>query len=277
MEEQRCDLHIHSNFSDSDATVESIFREASEKKIFCLSITDHDTVENVNQARTYSKAYNVGLIEGIELSAQHQDTEIHILGYFSDAENSDLKKELVFLKKLREERIICMAEKLNSLGVFVDVKELFTDMRGAIPTRLHLGLYLLRKKHVSSLRQAFSKYLSPGKPAYKSRFKFSVREAIEFIKKFGGISFLAHPHIIPYQSWIEEFISLGVNGLEVVYHNMSQRKKILYEGIVQKNKLLRSGGSDAHGSYKEFTQIGSVTVPYDWANKIKECLKTLTT
>jgi len=277
MEEQRCDLHIHSNFSDSDATIEDIFKEAFGKKIFCLAITDHDTVEGLEQARIYSKAYNIELIEGVELSAQHNDAEIHILGYFSDVENDQLKKELLSLRELRERRIIWMAEKLNSLGVLVDIDELFLNMRGAIPTRLHLGLYLLRKGRVSSLRQAFSKYLSPGKPAYKSRFKFSVKEAIEFIKKFGGVSILAHPHMISDQSWIAEFVSFGVDGLEIAYHNMPQAKRILYDGIIQENGLLKSGGSDAHGSYKEFTQIGAVTIPYSWVSRLKGCLETLNT
>jgi len=101
---------------------------------------------------------------------------------------------------------------------------------------LHLALYLLEKGKIKTLRQAFEKYLSPGKPAYRSRFKYSVEEAIQFIRKFGGLSFIAHPHVIPDQSWIEEFISLGVDGLETIYPTMSPAKRLLYKEMAIKFK-----------------------------------------
>jgi hypothetical protein len=76
--------------------------------------------------------------------------------------------------------------------------------------------------------------------------------------------------MIPNQSWVEKFISFGVDGLELVYPNMSQQKHNFYQEMILKHKLLRSGGSDAHGSYKEFTQIGSVTIPYAWVLDMRE-------
>jgi predicted metal-dependent phosphoesterase TrpH len=265
-----CDLHIHSNFSDSDMDLESIFTQASAKKLRCIAITDHDTVDAIGPARLYSKTHNIELIEGIELSAQHEEVEIHILGYFIDSENKKLRDELANIKELRRERLLDMATVLNSLGVKVEKDELLSKIVTNMPTRLHLGLYLVEKGITKSLREAFKKYLSPGKPAYKARFKYSVKEAAELIKLCGGLSFLAHPHMIPNQSWVEKFISFGVDGLELVYPNMSQQKHNFYQEMILKHKLLRSGGSDAHGSYKEFTQIGSVTIPYAWVLDMRE-------
>ncbi len=273
MPDKKCDLHIHSVFSDSDAGIESIFEEASRKKLACISITDHDNIDAVVAARDYSKAYGIELVEGIELSAQHRDVEVHILGYFIDSDNLKLKSELSHLKELRRKRIIWMAEKLNSLGVAVDTEEMFSRIRDSIPTRLHLGLYLVGKGRVSSLREAFRKYLSPGRPAYRARFKYSVKEAVDLIKECGGLSVLAHPHMLSDQSWIDEFINVGIEGLEVVYHSMSQAKSRLYKSITEEKGLLKSGGSDAHGSYKEFTGIGAVSIPYAWVEEMKRCLK----
>lgn len=268
-EDRSCDLHIHSNFSDSDADLENIFRQAQKKKLNCIAITDHDTVEGIKEARLYSKAYAVELLEGLELSAQHKDTEVHILGYFSDLDDSALGKELAPIKVLRKERLLWMADKLNSLGIAVDKDELLSLVGDAIATRLHMGLYLLKKGRVASLREAFRKFLSPGKPAYKGRFKFSAQEAIRCIKKYGGVAILAHPHIIPDQSYIEELISFDIDGLEVVYPGMSPDKSSFYKNIVIKSGLLKSGGSDAHGSYKEFIEIGAKTIPYSWVEDIK--------
>ena len=268
--DSRCDLHIHSVFSDSDSDLESIFAQARNKGLRCLSLTDHDTVDGVAPAMNYSKLYSVELIAGIEISVQHEGIELHILGYFVDINNKGLKEELADIKVLRRERLIEMGNELNSLGVKVDIEELMAGIGETIPTRLHLGLYLLRKGRGRSLREIFKKYLSPGKPAYKARFKYSVEDAIRLVKNYGGLSFLAHPHMIPDQSWVEEFISLGLDGLEVVYPGMSAAKSSLYRNMAFKFNLLKCGGSDAHGTYKEFTAVGGVNVPYQWVEEMKQ-------
>ena len=273
MKDKRCDLHIHSVFSDSDHAIEDIFLEAKRKNIDCIAVADHDTVDGLTQARICSKSYDIELIEALELSARHKDSEIHILGYFIDPDNERLKLELERIRQLRRERLLWMSDKLNSLGVKVDSQEMFSNIKDSIPTRLHLGLYLLRKGVVNSLRQAFTKYLSPGRPAYKHYFKHSAKEVIGLIKDAGGLSFLAHPHIIADQSLVEEIVSLGVDGLEVVYPNMPQVKRSLYKNIVLKSNLLQSGGSDAHGSFKQFVEVGEVTIPYAWVEKMREALK----
>lgn len=267
--DDRCDLHIHSNFSDSDLEIEDIFKQAKENNLRCIALTDHDTIEGIPQARIYSKKYAIELIEAFELSVQHQDFEVHILGYFVDADNSQFREELDNIKQLRRQRLVEMAEVLSSLGLKVDSQELVSRVGQAVPTRLHLALYLLDKGIVSSLKEAFQKYLSPGKPAYRARFKHSAEAAINLIKKYQGLSFVAHPHVLPKQSWVEEFISLGIDGLEVIYPSMSYNKRTIYTNMAKKFGLLKSGGSDAHGSYKQFTSIGQTTVSYQWVEEMK--------
>lgn len=267
---KKCDLHIHSDFSDSDATIEEIFKKAKEKDLAAVAITDHDTVKGIYQARQNSKIYGIECINAIELSAQKNNVEVHVLGYFIDTDSKLLDKELASIHTLRHERLKAMALKLNSLGIGVDIDELFSDIKGSIATRLHLGLYLVRKGFVGSLREAFARFLSPGKPAYVSHFKYSVKEAIELIKNCSGLAFLAHPHLIADESWIEEFASYGLDGLEVIYPKFSETKISLYASLASKFGLLKSGGSDAHGSYKEFTEVGGVTIPYAWVEEMKK-------
>ena len=266
---KKCDLHIHSIFSDSDADVESIFKLAGEKKLSCIAITDHDTVEAIEEAKLYSKITGIELIAAIELSAQKNDSEVHVLGYLIDPHHAKLKEALANMRELRHERLLLMIEKLNSLGMKVDKEEVLLKVTGTIPTRLHLALYLVEKGMALSLRQAFSKYLSPGKPGYVARFKYSVKEAIRVIKDCGGLAFLAHPHLLPEQVWIEEFIGYELDGLEVVYPKLAEGRASVYRNMANKFGLLKSGGSDAHGSYKEFTSVGGVTIPYEWVEEMK--------
>lgn len=265
-----CDFHIHSVYSDSDTTIENIFKAACQKGLKCIAITDHDTIEGIEEAYKLSKIYNIELVEAIELSAQKNDVEVHILGYFINSKDAKLIRALTNIKELRKERLILMVERLNSLGIKADKEELLSKVGNTIPTRLHLGLYLIEKGIVSSLQEAFKKYLSPHSPVYISRFKYSVKEAIALIKDCGGYAFIAHPHFLSEQSWINEFLLDGADGLEVVYPRLSSERSAYYKNIADKQGLLKSGGSDAHGSYKEFTQIGGVTIPYQWVEEMKQ-------
>lgn len=270
--EKKCDLHIHSTFSDSDAKVEDIFKLARDKGISCIAICDHDTVDSVETARLGSKNYNIELIESIEISAAYKDKEIHILGYFIDPRNKKLRDALTDIKDLRRRRLLEMVEKLAVLGLNVDAQELMEKIGNNVPTRLHLGLHLVEKGAAKTLGKAFKKYLSPGGPVYVPRFKYSVKEVVGLIKAAGGLAFIAHPQMLAEQSWIDEFISLGIDGMEVVYPHLSEAKSLLYQEKTAKRGLLKSGGSDAHGTYKKHTNIGEVTIPYEWVEEMKERL-----
>ncbi|UCD15655.1 MAG: PHP domain-containing protein [Candidatus Omnitrophota bacterium] len=270
MQNKRCDLHIHSKFSDSDADIEDIFKAAVSKGVSCIAITDHDTVDGMEKAILYSKSYNIELIEAIELSVAMADTEVHILGYLIDSKNKKLKEAVAQIKKLRRERLASMIERLNKIGVKLDREEVFSKIKNNTPTRLHLALAMVEKGVVTSLVEAFRRYLAPGRPGYVGRFKYSVKEAIDLIKECAGLSFLAHPQALKSESWIGEFVSWGLDGLEVVYPRFSEAKTLYYKNIADKYGLLKSGGSDAHGTFKKFTNVGDVTVPYSWVQEMKQ-------
>jgi predicted metal-dependent phosphoesterase TrpH len=263
-----CDLHIHSTFSDSDETVEDIVEKACQKKLFCISLTDHDTVDGLTLARDCCQRNNIEFIEGIEITAEHKDIEIHVLGYFIDPKNNALQKELAKIRVLRTERLLAIAQKLNDIGVSVDKDELLALIGESLPTRLHLGMYLVDKGIAKNLRQVFRKYLSQDSQAYVPRLKYSAKEAIDVIHNAGGFACLAHPQLVRDQSLIEEFVRYGLDGIEVVYPGFSKNTILFYETMANKLGLFKVGGSDAHGSYKTHTSVGEVSVPYEWADKM---------
>lgn len=268
-----CDLHIHSTFSDSDSTVEEIFKKAQEKKLACISLTDHDTVAGVEEASRLSKIYNIEYIKGIELSTQRNNEEVHVLGYFIDEKNKKLIDALGEMKQARRERLDLMIEKLGGLGIKIDKEEVLSKCSTGVPTRLHLGICLMQKGVVKTLIEAFKKYLACGRPAYVARFKFSVDEAVEIIHESGGLAFLAHPYLLVSQDLVEDIaVKTGIDGMEFNYPNLSEAKRVMYGKIIEGNKMLKSGGSDAHGTYKKYTDVGSVAVPYEWVDQMRKRL-----
>lgn len=263
------DLHIHSLYSDSDQSVEAIFDAASRKKLTAFAITDHDTTAALSEADTISAGYNIELIPGIELTAEYQNSEIHVLGYFFDRDDHSFCTAVEEVRDIRRERLIKMAEKVNSLGGRVDIDHLVEQLNVSIATRLHLAQYMLETNQVNSIWEAFKKYLSPGSPAYVNRSRFSVKDAIRLIRDAGGYAVLAHPHFISDTGWIKQFADLGLNGLEVIYPRFSPEKISFYTKMADDYGLFKTGGSDAHGSYKDFTGVGQVVAPYSWVEEMK--------
>lgn len=276
MESKRtADLHIHSNYSDSDLSLEDIFEQAEERGISCVSITDHDTVDGVMEAKRLGGEHGIELIEGIEISSEHRKREVHVLGYFVDPESEHLTRALRGIKDMRRGRLLEMAEKVNSMGGMLDIDEFAAKINKGIATRLHLARYMLEKKQVNSIWEAFKKYLSFGQPAYVSRIKFSVEQAIEVIHKAKGLAVLAHPDVLPGKEWIKRFAGFGLDGLEVRYPRFSPELEKSYVDLAGSLGLIKTGGSDAHGSYKDFTGLGAVTVPYSWVEEMRYARRPL--
>jgi len=267
-----CDLHIHSIYSDSDQTLEDIFGAAKNSGLRAIAVTDHDTVNGVEPALRLSRDSGVELIPGIELSAEQAGEEVHLLGYFFDHHSPLLVQALSGIRDMRSRRLELMADKLIGLGLDVDKAELFAYIGNAQPTRLHLAMHMVRRNIVHDLRDAFRRFLSPGKPGYVSRFKFNVGEAVRLIRDCGGLVFMAHPHLISSPEQAIAVIACGIDGMELVYPNMPAAKLENFRSLTARRGLLACGGSDAHGSYKEFTKVGGVRVPYEYVQKMKEKL-----
>ena len=137
----------------------------------------------------------------------------------------------------------------------------------------HLATILIEKRHVPDIKTAFDKYLAEGAPAYVPKYKQTTFEAIDLIKRAGGISVLAHPMVTKVDEMIPQFVSHGLDGIEAYYPNQSREIIDHYLGIAQKHKLLVTGGSDDHGEKKKNTYVGKAKISYELVDKIKEHFK----
>lgn len=267
---KKADLHIHSFYSDSSLSFEDIFYEANKENISCIAITDHDTIENHGLIRELQDRYQIECIPGVEISAYKDGVELHVLGYFIEDDTIAFREYQENVRKSRKERLVFIIEKLKELGIIVDKDEFLSYIEDKTTGRLHLALYLRDKGYVRSVLDAFKLYLSPGKPAYVDRVKLEVKEAIKLIRESHGLPFLAHPHILANTDWIKEFVEYGLAGLEVIYPKYTPEQINKYCMLAENLGLLKSGGSDSHGEYKEFTRIGKVTIPYEWVKEMKD-------
>lgn len=243
------DLHVHTTASDGTLSPEEVLRRAARVGLKGIAITDHDTVGGLKPAREFllSNPLPLELIPGIELNTEVGSSEVHILGYFIDDSNQALLTRLNHIRESRRERAMKMVEKLANLGFDISYERVDSLAGGDLIGRPHIARALIEKGYVSSIKEAFQRYIGQGRPAYVQRYKFLPEEAVELIRAAGGLSFLAHPGLIAEPKWIGRVIAYGINGLEVYYpeHHPDQMRS--YLDLVREHGLLVCGGSDFHG------------------------------
>ncbi len=237
----------------------------------CIAITDHDIVEGVDPTIAAAAPHGIEVIPAIELSTEHENCDIHILGYFIDHHNSQLLERLDVFLEARIERMKQMLMNLKGMGVHnIEFEEVQALTRSRAVGRAHLAMLLQQKGWVSNFKGAFEKYIGPGCPGYAPKFKQTPFEAIELIKASGGVAVMAHPMLTQKDELIPRFTAGGMKGLEVYYPNCMDTVIRYYEGLARKNGLIATGGSDAHGKAKVYTYVGKSTVPMTVVEQLRE-------
>ncbi len=245
----RIDFHMHTTYSDGHYTPFELIKKVSSLNIDIISITDHDSVNGLEEAIGIGKDFGVEVIPGVEMSTDVEDKEVHLLGYFIDINNSELKKYLSFFRDERYQRALRIVKKLNAIDIDISIDDVLEVTTSSAIGRPHVAIALMRKGIVNDYYEAFEKYLRDGAPAYERKIHVSPQSALKIINDAGGLSFIAHPGHLK-ESVLMTLINSGVDGIEVIHpsHNSYQRK--FYRGIVNQYCLLESGGSDFHGGEK---------------------------
>ncbi|MEK6563831.1 MAG: PHP domain-containing protein [Candidatus Omnitrophota bacterium] len=262
------DLHTHTYFSDGTFSPQEVIALAKKEGLSCISITDHDSIDAYLSFPFQEE--DVELIPGIELTADLNNIEVHILGYLVDYQELWFQEKLREIRRERVSRLEEMCAKLSALGMLISADEVLEFTGNAAVGRLHLARMMVKKGFVSSAQEAFNRFIGDGRSAYVSRFRLKPGEAIALIRKAGGVPVLAHPYSLANQELIPGFVQDGLMGLEAIYpeHTNSQVKR--YKELAQKYGLLVTGGSDCHGQAKPEVKMGMIKLPYEYVESLKE-------
>lgn len=265
------DLHVHTFYSDSTFSPQQVISCAKEKGLDAIAICDHDTVDGIEPCLEIGEKEGIEIIPGIEMSVEKVDAEIHILGYFIDWKKDWLREKLKEIQDSRVARISVMVGKLNAMGVKVNIEDVFkiAVSKGSVG-RLHLAKAMLNSGAISSLREAFDKYIGFSRPCYVPYTKLSPKEVVKFILNAGGVPVIAHPNLIGNDKYIDEFINYGLRGLEVYHSDHKPHVSKRYEEMAKEKGLLITGGSDCHGLGKSRILMGTVRVPYELVERLRE-------
>jgi len=262
------DLHLHTQFSDGTFTPEELVLRAQNVGLACIALTDHDTVEGCARAAAACANVKMEFISGAELTAEHEDTEVHILGYFLDTKNPVLLDRIGKFQAVRQNRINEMCAALNRLGIPLKAESVFALANCKSPGRPHVARALVKEKLIDNLDEAFEKYLKKGRPAWVPKTKMSALEGVELIHQAGGLAVMAHPGLNRTDDIIPGLVKAGLDGIECFHTKHSTVMAERYLEIAEKYDLLVTGGSDCHGFSKKAPLIGTVKLPYEHIEKL---------
>ena len=276
------DLHIHSTASDGTLSPAGILKLAQKLKLRAIAITDHDTIAGSKEAFNIGLPPDVKFLTGVEISASFPPSishagSFHILGYSIRLEDPQLNKTLDILQKARKNRNPKIVKRLNDLGFKFSLEDVASEIGDGQLGRPHIARYMLKRGFVKSIDEAFRKYIAQGRPAYVDKFRVDCSKAIEIILDAGGIPVLAHPILLNFgkNETIDLFALLkdmGLKGIEVYYPENPTDMTAFYIELTQRYGLLKTGGTDFHGSLKPDIQMGSgrgdFFVPYEIYEKL---------
>ena len=249
------DLHIHSKLSDGTDSIDDIIKIVKDKNIPAIALTDHDTTYGVAEIVEKANRENIKVVPAVEISSVSNGLLIHILGYNIDIYNTQLQQALNticsyfnetfyehynWLYKnnivdLNIKKIIEFASYKQSLALSDILKAMIAN--GSAYTLKDWPEFLKNKVML------FNGHFRENFPIHSS-------EAVEIITQAGGAAVFAHPARIGNEDLkeMETLLPHGLGGVEVYYPYHGRELTERYENFAQKHHLIKTGGTDWHGS-----------------------------
>jgi hypothetical protein len=278
----KIDLHIHTKTcSDGNLPIEEVFKEAKNRNIDLISITDHDSIDCQEKAITLAREHGISYITGVELNVafhypdEDKTVSLDFLGYQYDIHNQELKSKLQLIKEHREIRARQILEKLNvefdkeGIERFTkkDLKNIQDSIDGVFG-RPHIANYLVEKGIVKDKQEAFDKYLVKCDVA---KYPLSLAEASRLMRNAGGILVHAHPNdpngtslisITPdldeQTNIIEKYMLEYIDGVECWHSRHDEKTTAHYIEFARRHGLIMTGGSDCH---QKPLLLGTLDIP----------------
>jgi hypothetical protein len=260
----RYDLHSHSTYSDGLLAPAAVVRRAAARGVDFLALTDHDNTDGLAEAVAAAADTKMTLVPGAELSVSWESHTIHVVALQIDAANRVLGEGMASIRSGRDSRARLMADSLAAAGVpgaYEGARRYVTS--DALISRTHFARFLVESGRVREMRDAFKRYLTPGKPGYVKHEWATMPNAIQWIHAAGGQAVLAHPgryKVSPtgMRRLLGEFCDAGGDGIEVLSSSHTAVQYAEYAAYARTFNLLASCGSDYHGPGESWLDLGDL-------------------
>jgi predicted metal-dependent phosphoesterase TrpH len=261
------DLHTHPEVSDGALAPAALVEGAVRAGVAVLAVTDHDAVEGAAEARRVAPP-GLTVLTGVELTCAIDGREAHVLAYGVDPGDAAFRAALERFRLQREERARAMIARLQARGIAIEYAEVAAISGRGTVARPHVAQALLARGVVSSLQEAFTRFLGRHAPAFVPKPALEPRDAFDLVRAAGGISSLAHPGTFQRDDLIPRLAAAGLEALEARHTEHGHALAAHYEKMAEQLSLLPTGGSDFHGTPGHRSRIGTPAVPRSWADAL---------
>ena len=246
------DLHLHSCCSDGLEQPESLVVRASDGGDSIIALTDHDTLDGLDEFFDAGRKHGVRTIAGVEITCSFVQGELHLLGYGFRRDDPALTRLLTQTREAREKRNRGIFSRMGDLDLPADYESWRKEITTLAPGRPHIADHLIRNEVVKSRREAFDRYLSEGRPLYLKRENPPWEEAAKIVRAAGGLAVVAHPLALRISrgkvlEMLDDWKMAGIAGIETIHPTANYAWSIRLAESAARAGLLTTGGSDFHG------------------------------
>lgn len=262
------DLHLHSTASDGTAEPAEVVRRADRAGLAGLSLTDHDTVDGLGEAREEARRRGLRFLTGAELSANEPGRSVHVLAYGFRPGDPEMQRFFREYRKDRVRRAREIVRRFNEEGVPLSYEAVERQVGEGVPTRAHVARAAVEEGHLPDIRTVFRRYLGRDGPAFVEKRSTPPAEVFELVRGAGGVTLLAHPGRTHGAEEIRRWVEEGLDGVEVLHPRNDPSVRRRLDALADELNLLRGGGSDWHGDERR-APPGSQRVPLAWMEAIE--------
>lgn len=259
------DLHCHSRWSDGTLEAADVVKLAAQRGVGLLSLTDHDEIGGLAEARATAQHIGVEFVAGVEISAEWNGVSVHVVGLRIDEHSQGLVDTLAETRGQRMERARRMAQALEEAGVAGAYEgALAYAPNPDLISRTHFARYMVDSGVCSTVGEVFSRFMKPGKPGYVHHQWLPLTRAIQVVRDAGGRAVLAHPGRYDFgvhggpELLIRDFAKLGGEGVEVVCGAHNPQEWAQFGALTRRYGLLASIGSDFHSPMESRVKFGDL-------------------
>ena len=263
-----CDLHSHSLYSDGALTPTALVDLAASRGVGILALTDHDTVDGLEEARARAGKHGLELVSGIELSVEEGSYDVHLLGYFI-SRPAALGDALTDIRRERVSRAERIVELLAGLGIAIEYAAVEARARGGVVGRPHVAEEVVARGHAATLNEVFDRFIGLDRPAYVAKRSVGLGEGVRLLREAGAVPVVAHPGASGVDDLIPWLRDLGVLGLEVWHPKHDERATRHYRSACSRHGLLPTGGSDFHREMPGGILPGDLKIPADVVDALR--------